>query len=128
MNSDEITDKAQEILNTYCSKICKSECCHKGKVLLDNSFPKELIPKKNLIEREDSHCSLVLEDGCPFLDENLLCKIHKEQYKPKTCDEYPFFIKQNIILIAQGCHAVENGILDKMIEDFENIGLKVILV
>lgn len=128
MNKDAILEESQKILNSYCNTKCKSQCCHKGKVLVDHNFPKDLVPKERLIERDDGHSDLILKGGCPFLDKNLLCTIHKESYRPKACQEYPFFVKPSVVYIAEACPAVKDGTLKEIISKFEELELKIIFI
>ncbi|MBW3021273.1 YkgJ family cysteine cluster protein [Candidatus Woesearchaeota archaeon] len=128
MRVNDILASAQDVLNSYCCENCKSLCCHKGKVLIDRSFPKEIVPKDRIVERNDGYCDLILKGGCPLLDKKLLCTIHKEPYRPKACQEYPFFVKPSVVYIAEACPAVKDGTLKEIISKFEELGLKIIFI
>jgi len=129
MQSEQILKQAQEILNTYCAEECKSLCCRRGSLLLNKTEADTLSKKQNLfIKRDDGLFEFKLTQGCPHLNKNMLCNIHKNPNRPKLCGEYPFFVKQNTILVAELCPAVMNNILDPIIKKFKENNFKVLLI
>ena len=93
---------------------CEESCCYGWNVDLDKKTYKKYITNQNeklrplfqtMINRRHNNKSDVnyakikmdSNKGCPFLDENKLCNIHKElgeDYMSDTCSDYPRYTRK----------------------------------
>lgn len=86
---------------------CTDTCCRFWQVVLDdeflskvNDFPTSQNSRKILKSKvngfgKNKHLSLCKNGNCPFLNDKLLCDLHKEignESLPETCRRYPRFI------------------------------------
>ena len=70
--------------------------------------------------------SLALPPRCPQLDENDMCKIHKNPKRPQLCKDCPVFVFGDFVIPAPYCPAVKNGLLDGHFEELKKHNFKVI--
>jgi Fe-S-cluster containining protein len=125
MNPEELANIARDSLSDYCINECKAKCCRVGFLLLK---PEELGLFKDGIIKElpeivnDKTHSVDLRKGCTNLKENK-CVIHKDSKRPKTCSNYPIFIRpEKTILVASTCEGVQNNMLYPFLAEFKREG------
>lgn len=132
-------DELRNSISSYCINTCKSKCCRKGKLLLQNETELKTIVsknkispylKKNILEKSKITPSYYFDlekiGGCKYLS-GTLCTIHNSPDKPKICSDFPIFKFKNSIITSSFCPAVENGIMDEKLKKIsEKYNLKLI--
>ncbi len=128
--------EARESISNYCINTCKSKCCRKGKLILLNSNEvnticgkkeEEYLITKILEKTENNFWHYNLEkQKCPHLRDDSKCNIHKKEYRPQVCNDFPIFKTKNYIIPANICPAVKEGLLNEYIEKMRNKGYKII--
>lgn len=121
MEAEAIAEKARKSISRFCIEECKSYCCRKGYLILDNSNidlvvqgrKQELLDRKILIKKEINY-SLYLGDyeiPCPSLGKDFKCLIHKKPERPSACKQFPLFIEGNKLRLSPRCPAVKADML-----------------
>jgi hypothetical protein len=125
LNSNSTELRARVALGDYCFTDCKAYCCRKGYIDLT---PKEyeLIFKIDKKNKPKEKISAFLGDSCPALSTDFKCNIRNDPLHPKTCKEYPIFIRGKKVILSGNCLAVINNkfypfISEWLSQDFEII-------
>ncbi len=134
-----LLDEARFSLTEYCTNVCKSGCCKKGKLLLQTKDEVDLVVgdssevKKaieiNVLEKQETgnfHYNLEKVGQCKNLCENGLCSVYKNPSRPVICHDYPLFKVGEYVITASNCMAVQNNILDSKLSEIKKLGFKVI--
>jgi len=117
---NQIADKARDSIGKFCYEECKSLCCRKGVLNLNesnvdivtNGKRKELENKKLLTKTKDGTYSMFLDgnnNSCPSLKDNK-CTIHTNPLRPSVCKHFPLFLDGNVIKLSPQCLAVKEGL------------------
>lgn len=115
MEISKIANKARASISWYCMNECHAMCCRKSHLPLtqkeEKYFSKHLTKEQhdNRIKPSEFGYTMDLKEGCIFLREDFGCSIHKSTHKPKTCSDFPIYIKDNHVFIASKCSAVKDG-------------------
>ena len=135
-NFNSLLKNARNSISDFCMNECKSLCCRKGKLILlsDLEITAVVGDKKNeylkdgtLVQSESGN--LIYDFSkvpCKNLFNESLCKIHKSNSRPKVCQDYPLFLKNNYVIKASTCPAIENGLIDKELKEIEKLGYIII--
>ena len=135
-----LLDEARNSLTNYCTTICKSQCCRKGKILLLKAEEKELIVgdeleqkeaiKNTILEKQDSgnyHFDFEKSGPCRWLSTDTgLCKAYENPGRPTICSDYPLFKVGEYVIAAGNCPAVASGQLDSRLEEVRRKGYRVV--
>lgn len=114
----EIADRARNSISNFCSEECQAYCCRKGYLVMKpdevkvvtHSKVAELINEGLLKELPNENFSLHMskrEQGCTSLDNNNRCTIYTNPKRPKTCHDFPIFIRGKQIFFSPRCLAVK---------------------
>jgi hypothetical protein len=133
--AEKLAITARESISSYCYTECKAYCCRRGYLLL-KAEELQLIKgmtKKNprmipVYTKLDKHAfALNLGgklNGCPNLTD-YKCTIHKNPLRPKTCKDFPLFIRANkTIMITNACPAVFENKFYPFLAEFKKMGYK----
>lgn len=124
--AEEVANRARRLISDYCLNECHAYCCRKGHLPV-NSEEKQLIDPD---DTSNSKTSINLNlGGCPQLDKNNYCKIHKNPKRPETCHKFPIFIdtrnqEQITFHISNRCPAKRDNKFYPFIHEFLQLGLK----
>ncbi len=61
---------------------------------------------------------------CKNLDSKDMCKIHTKTERPLVCRDYPIFLVKDYFILAPGCEAVDNGLLENAALELVKNGLR----
>jgi hypothetical protein len=118
---DLLAKKARNSISKYCIEECKAYCCRKGYLeLKDKEMILTIGDKRQELEETGFLCeieggSFILNmsspGGCPSLDKNFMCKIHKEKNRTLACKNFPIFVNETAktIRISPRCAAFKSG-------------------
>jgi len=82
---------------------------------------------KKRIKPSKTGYSYALEGNCTFLDhKNFGCTIHKSTKKPKTCSDFPMYVRGKDVYVSPQCTAVKEGKLYEFISRLKNEGAEII--
>lgn len=127
---------ARKSLSKFCREECKSYCCRKGYLVLNQKElglvsqckKNELINQGRLKKTNDGRYSLFIGDSnqpCPSLS-GLKCLVYGHKHRPKCCREYPLFIEGNTLRLASRCPAVSLGMLYPYAKRIQMLGYEII--
>ena len=135
MNPETLANNARNSISSFCIEECKSYCCRKGYLILEKEeapivlqhqekkFEEQKVVKK--ISGGKSSLFLGgLEDGCPSLKDHK-CTIYTDKKRPKTCHDFPIFIKGNSVRFSPRCLAVKNNLFYQYVKQFMVMGFKI---
>lgn len=125
IETEKITNSAQNFLKDYCINFCNGNCCKNGFLNIKPSEAKRLFGKnKERIIRKNKELFVVsTHPTCIYLDKYNKCKIYKN--RPNICKEYPIKLikgNPNIIIFHPSCKAVKDGSLNSHIKSLRNLG------
>jgi Fe-S-cluster containining protein len=134
MNAEKIAEKARKSLSKFCIEECKSYCCRKGYLVLNNDEVDivtqgrkiELEEKKILRKINEEKYSLFIEPCPSFKDDK--CLIHGNKKRPKNCKDYPLFIEGTNVKLSPRCPAVKMGLLYPYTMQLVRLGYKILNV
>tara|TARA_Y100000310_G_scaffold344515_1_gene457683 strand:- start:3320 stop:3766 length:447 start_codon:yes stop_codon:yes gene_type:complete len=115
MDVEKLADKARNSISSFCMNECKSYCCRKGYLIVNDKQiatvtagnEANLLKNKSLKLLPSGDFSVDLNNGgCPSLKDNK-CIIHKHKDRPKTCQDFPIFIEGKKIGLSGRCPAVQ---------------------
>ena len=127
MLAESIADRARKSISTFCFEECKSYCCRKGYLPLNESEIKLVLGDELDNLKKHSNGDLSLEfgaHGCPRLND-FKCTIHNDPKRPKVCRDYPIFVNGNTVRISSKCLAVRQNLLYPFIKEFMHRGFRV---
>lgn len=136
MDAEKLADEARNSISRYCFEECKAYCCRKGYLIITpeqidtvlNDKRKELEKKGFVKKLDNGNYSFYLgnPEGCPGLDGQFKCKIHKSDKRPIACAQFPIFIFGKTVKLSKRCPAVKEGKFYVYVKQFINNGFKVI--
>lgn len=132
MSGERIANKARKSISTFCMEECNAYCCRKGfLVMSEKEFNKVSGDKKEVVNAlgrttklKNGTISMNLEGGCPSLKDNK-CTIHKSSLRPKTCGDFPIYLKDKVAFFSPRCTAVKAGRLYPFMRALTQEGYKV---
>lgn len=109
---------------------CHAYCCRKGFLVMEKKeFKKVAQGQEEVVsalgrvkELPNGKISLYLEGGCPSLVDNK-CSIHTSSLRPKTCGDFPVYLKDNVAFFSPRCTAVKAGKLYPFMRQLEQAGM-----
>lgn len=115
---EDLANKARNSISTFCSEECQAYCCRKGYLVMKPDEVKVVTHGNNApLEKEgllkqlpNGNFSLHMskrEQGCTSLDNNNRCTIYHDVKRPKTCHDFPIFIRKKQIFFSPRCLAVK---------------------
>ena len=119
MWAENIADEARASISDFCINECKAYCCRNGFLIIkpheidavSQGSRDELLRGKSLKRLENGSYSLNLdaeEGGCPSLKGNK-CLIHASKLRPKTCGDFPVYVKGDAVFFSPRCLAVKQN-------------------
>ena len=131
-----IINEARNSLGPFCIEKCKSLCCKKGSLILFNNFEIIMIAGEKIEEYTKKRILSMTPSGnflydlerapCRHLGKDFYCKIWKEENRPRVCQDFPLFVKDNYVITGDLCPAIKEGILDVYLEKLKKLGLKIL--
>lgn len=136
-NIENIAVKARKAISSFCHEECRSYCCRKGFLLMDNSeaktFTSDRVKEfmdtgllKRMIDGRLSYNISADEKPCPNLN-GFRCMIHSNPNRPRACRQFPVFISRNTVMLSGRCLAVKEGKFYPFIAQWMMIGCKIIV-
>ncbi len=136
MKIDHILRKARQSISSFCYEECNAFCCRKCYLILKPSQVDEVTQGRKtemmkdglLTEMKDGRYSMYMGAAdlpCPSLKENK-CSIHTSRKRPKTCRDFPIFVKDDMVLLSPRCLAVRMGLLYPYVKRLMMLGYRVI--
>jgi Fe-S-cluster containining protein len=138
MDAEAIADKARKSIGRFCIEECRSFCCRKCYLVLEEDEVdvvtqgrKAELEAKGLLKRLASgkhSLNMGTSDmACPSLDTGTFrCRIHRHPKRPKTCSNFPLFIEGKNIMLSPRCLAVRLGMLYPFIARLKMMGYTII--
>lgn len=136
MDIEALAERARDDISDYCINECKAECCKKGHLLISEQEFKEMLGSKNPLKLphksilKDGLGNVLLDfnrmNGCPALNGDDLCKIHKNPIRSQTCKDFPIFIRGKEIHIHARCLAAFEGKLYSFTYQAMELGYKIV--
>ncbi|MBI3033470.1 hypothetical protein HYY69_08405 [Candidatus Woesearchaeota archaeon] len=129
----EIADRARNSISNFCSEECQAYCCRKGYLVMKpdevavvtHNKVVELTKEGLLKQLPNENFSLHMskrEHGCTSLDKNNRCTVYNNKKRPKTCHDFPIFIRGKQIFFSPRCLAVKQRKFYPFEKEFLNIG------
>lgn len=82
------------------------------------------LDKDEVFWKTNHKYSLYVEQYCPLYDRNTGCLVHNDPRRPRVCQEYPVFIKDDKAAIANSCHFISiEGMIREFSEKFAGIAI-----
>ncbi|HII72491.1 TPA: YkgJ family cysteine cluster protein [Candidatus Woesearchaeota archaeon] len=133
MDAEKIAQKARRSIGMFCIEECRSYCCRKGYLVVDDSqlrlltkYKKDYTPSiKPLADGKYSFFLGATDMPCPRLKPDFKCSAHRNKNRPSACKEFPLFIKGKEIILSHRCLAVRQGLLFPYVKQLEALGYKV---
>ncbi len=134
---EDIANKARNSIGTFCSEECQAYCCRKGYLVMKpdqvnvvtHGNNKVLETEGLLKELPTGNFSLHMskrEQGCTSLDNNNKCNIYNNTKRPKTCHDFPIFIRKKQIFFSPRCLAVKQRKFYIYEKEFLNLGYTIV--
>jgi len=129
----DIAQAARDSIGSYCMTVCKSKCCRRGFLSLNDDQVATVIgpdPKMHEHRLEVIRSGIQLLDirsqACPALTADNKCSVYGSKLRPKACNDYPLFLHGTMVVVAQDCLAVQNGLLDPYLKDLKGKGARIV--
>jgi len=120
-----LAQHARDTLGPFCMTTCGALCCKRGAIYLQSKKEETLFPQP-LQQLTSSHSLKVnLEPKCIHLSEQHMCSIYTQ--RPKSCNEFPVYVRGKTIIIASWCTGYQHNKLDSFIEQFTLLGCSVFI-
>lgn len=131
-----LANEARESISDFCINECHAFCCREGYLMLSRKEVELIVGEKEdslieegkLKEMLNGKYSLEFKNSfgsCPML-KGFKCLIHKDEFRPNTCKDFPIFILGKQIKISNRCPAKSQGKFFKFEKEAIALGYEIV--
>ncbi len=124
-------------IGDVCLNYCDGKCCNHGNIvcenlkvlnIMTNNNSKKYIADGTVTHMQGSFHNFNFEKHtCLNFMKDGKCKIYNNVDKPKSCNQYPIYLRYRTIFISSFCPAQQTKFFDPMILELEDLGFKVVI-